>query len=215
MISLRHTQLRRMRAHPRQRNGELARRDENGAVLLLALIFMVVTALIVTGLAAWSGNDIKNIGNIKSGRSALYAADGAVQTAIWNVRYAYPPGISNGTSTTPWTGFCPSFTGAGTNPMSLDGWSIDVTCSMVVNEGSSPNSRTVTLSAYPAYPSRCNGSGCNGNPLVTAQVQFNDFSSLLANSCPVDNAATWTYEPTTSCGTGEVVVSWVVQPGLT
>jgi hypothetical protein len=199
---------------PQEGRTRLGRRDESGAVLVLALVFMVVTALVVTGLAAWSGNDIKNIGNIKSGRSALYAADGAVQTAIWNVRYAYPPGISNGKSATPWTGFCPSFgSGAGTNPMTVDGWSIDVTCSVTVNEGSSPNSRTATFSAYPA--SRCNGSGCGGNSLVTAQVQFNDFSSLLVNTCPVENSATWTNEPTTSCGTGAITVSWVVQPGLT
>ena len=45
-------------------------RDEAGAVLVLAVIFMVVTAMIVTGLAAWSGNDIQNVGNLKTARSA-------------------------------------------------------------------------------------------------------------------------------------------------
>ena len=66
--------------------------DDAGAVLILALIFMVVTSLIVTGLAAFAGNDINNIGNIKThSRSALYAADGAVQTATWNIRFAAYP----------------------------------------------------------------------------------------------------------------------------
>ncbi len=57
-------------------------RDESGAVLILALIFVFVTSLIVLGITEWSGNDLKNTANFSNQRSALYAANGATQTAM-------------------------------------------------------------------------------------------------------------------------------------
>ena len=176
---------------------ELAQ-GETGAVLILALIFMVVTALIVTGLTAWSGNDIRNVGNLKTGRSALYASDAATQAAIWNIRYSYP------SSATP--GFCPSSSGTNTHPLVLDNESIDVFCNFTsINEGSTA-SRVVNVSAYPA--AQCGATSCNGIPFVQAEVTFNDFSSLDSNDCkPAGNQ--------TTCGTGQTVIFWEVQHGLT
>lgn len=169
---------------------------ESGAVLVLALVFMVAIALIVTGLTAWAGNDIKNIGNLKTSRSALYAAGGAVQTATSNLRSGY-----QGTS----SGFCPSSDpSTSTNPFTLDNQSIVVWCDISTNEGSS-NSRVVTLSAYPA--AHCGATSCSGSPYVQSKVTFDDFSSTNVNDC---NSAS----PTT-CGSGESVDSWVVQPGST
>ena len=41
------------------------RRDESGAVLVLALVFTMVVAILVGSLAMASANDILNIGNFK------------------------------------------------------------------------------------------------------------------------------------------------------
>jgi hypothetical protein len=163
-------------------------------VLILALIFMVVTAIIVTGLAAWAGNDIKNIGNLKAGRSSLFAADGVTQDAIWNVRFSYAPSGSGYCSNTPWG-----------SPFSIDGENIYVTCTTTTNE-SNAASRVVVFSAYPL--SQCTSAGCSGNPFLQAQVTFEDFSNLNRNDCsPAGHQ--------TTCGFGMSLNSWVVQPGLT
>lgn len=169
--------------------------DESGAVLVLALVFMVVAALLVTGLTAWSGNDIKNIGNFKTTRSAVYAAGGAIQIATWNIRYSY-----QGTG----SGFCPtSDSSTSTDPFTLDNEAIDVWCTITTNEGSS-DSRKVTLSAYPVAD--CSPTGCSGSPYIQSEVIFNDYSSTNVNECSSTT--------TTTCGSGQTVVSWVVQPGL-
>jgi hypothetical protein len=169
-------------------------------------MFMVVTALIVTGLAAWSANDIKNLAQLKNTRSALFAADSAVNVAITNIRYTYP------TSATP--GFCPnSGSQASTSPYTINNVSIDVWCVYnVINSGQSPNSRVVTLSAYPSTD-YCGSTLCNGadQPYLQAQVWFNDFAQINgsnANNCQPSQAQT-------TCGTGMIVYSWVVQQGLT
>jgi hypothetical protein len=168
--------------------------DESGAVLLLALAFMVAASLLITGLTAWASNDIKNVGNFKTSRTAVYAAGGAIQTATWNLRYSYQ---ATGSVFCPSSGSQPS-----TAPFTLDKVQIDVWCNITTNEGSS-NSRVVTFSAYPA--SRCQAT-CTGKPYVQSQVTFNDFSSTNLHYCPPSGSQAST------CGSAETVDSWVVQP---
>ena len=84
-------------------------RDESGAVLILALIFLLVIGLIVGGLASWTANNLKNSLNFQQARSAQYALSSATQVAISNIRYtpllnsnqtlnASPPSYCWGTS---------------------------------------------------------------------------------------------------------------------
>ena len=167
--------------------------DESGAVLVLALVFMIATALVVTGLTAWSGNDIKNIGNLKVARSALYASGGATQTAISNVRYTYPA------STSP--GFCPS-------PARGPAASVDtgrrvhrcVVCYNTVNE-EARRSRVVTLAAYPP---RNAGPELLGYPLRAGAADLRRFHEQQRQRLQYDRA---------SCGTATTVNSWVVRRG--
>ena len=193
------------------RSGHLGReaRDESGAILVLALIFMVVSALVVATLLAFSGNDITNSGKLKSGRSAAYAAEGAIQAAMWNMRYTYPSNLA--------AGFCPAtlswqvntdpFT-PGPDSSSLDGQPIIVWCGATTLEG---QSRQLTFYAYPA--SQCGTGSCSGNAYVQAQVTYNDLGGTDSGSnngqykC---NSST-----TTTCGTGMTVNNWIVLPGLT
>jgi hypothetical protein len=173
------------------------RRDETGAVLLLALMFAVLSAMIVGALATWTANDLKNIGHFKTSRSMLSVADSATQTAMSSIRYSYPSSLS---------GFC----GSSTDPFSLNGWSIDVTCTTTNLAPQSSASRMVTLNAY-QQSAFCGSSLCNpaSPPLIQAQVTFDDISSYpkFTNDCLS------TTSPQTTCGTGMTVTSWVVQPG--
>ena len=132
--------------------------DEAGAILLLALIFTVLTAMIVGALATWTTNDIRNIGNLKSSRSMLSSADGATQAAIGSIRYVY------------WT------SGSCGGPFTINNWNFSVTCTaMSVNEGSI-NSRVVNVSTF-----------VSGNPkaIIQTQISFNDFASAPSdkNDC--------------------------------
>jgi hypothetical protein len=129
-------------------------RDESGAVLVLALIFTMVVALVVGSLAMASANDILNIANFKSSRSTLAAAEGATQAQIGAMRYVYATTCSG-------------------TPYTLNGTSIVVTCTATVNPASG---RTINYSAYPqGHPS---------SVLITANVTFVDYSSdFNADDC--------------------------------
>lgn len=173
---------------------------------------MVVSSLIVVGLASFSSTDIRDVASFKNTRSVLYAAESAVQVAISNTRYTYP------TSTSP--GLCPAnssqvSTGVTSTgalvPYTLDGVNIDVGCVYnTVIEGQSPNSRVYTLSAYPASD-YCGAALCHATAraLVQTQVWFNDWVSTASgssNNCSTAGA---------TCGTSMIIYNWVVQPGLT
>ena len=49
--------------------------DEQGAVLILALMFLVVIALMVGGLATWTSNSLGDTLTFSQERSAQYAAE--------------------------------------------------------------------------------------------------------------------------------------------
>jgi hypothetical protein len=176
-------------------------RDESGAVLVLALIFAVLSAMIVGALATWTANDLKNVGNFKNSRSMLSVADSAMQSAISGIRYSYPASTS---------GFCTSGTG-GTSSYSVPGstWNVDVTCTTTNLNPASSASRTVTISAY-LESAFCGATLCDPatSPLIQAQVTFDDISGYpkYTNDCLS------TTSQQTTCGFGMTVNSWVVQP---
>jgi hypothetical protein len=137
--------------------------DEAGATLILALIFAVVTALIVAALAAWTSNDLKNIANLKSSRSMLSAADGATQAAMGGIRYVY------------WT------SGSCGGPFTINNWDFTVTCTLSSIDEGSINSRVVIVNTF-----------LSGNPkaVLQAQVTFNDFASPPSDKNDCNTAPT-------------------------
>ena len=140
----------------KRRRRELRTLDERGATLLLALMFITVAGVIIGSLAMASGNDITNIGNFKTSRASLDAAEGATQTQMNAMRYVY--------ATT-----CPG------TPYTLNGASIVVTCTATTNPASSA-SRVVTFTASPQSH--------GGTKLISAQVTYDDFSSSFnTNDC--------------------------------
>ncbi len=68
-------------------------RDDSGAALILALVFLIVAALTLTALVTFAGTGLLDTAGFTSQRSLQYGANGAVEIAIQRVRYqptSYP-----------------------------------------------------------------------------------------------------------------------------
>ena len=70
------------------------RHDESGAILVLALVFLLLTGGIISSLLSWSGSDLLNTKNFSSARSLSYSAGGAVDIAIQSARYSSPDSLT-------------------------------------------------------------------------------------------------------------------------
>ena len=69
--------------------------DESGAVIILALVFLVAVSLITTALLTWVGGSLHATGNFTDERNVEYAATNAVNLAIQNTRYVFDYGTTN------------------------------------------------------------------------------------------------------------------------
>jgi hypothetical protein len=187
--------------------------DEQGAVLLLALLFMVLSATLITALASWSTSDIKNAGHLKSSRIAMYAAGSGIQVAIWNQRYTIPttasaemcpnnPPGGSGTSTAPFT--LPDNPAHTVLSQSVYVWCGPLSASPTASNGWT---RQLTMYAYAKSSPACTPTSCNTNeaPLIKAQISFNDFTPAGSNTCLQGMSGN-------TCGYGMTIDSWVVSP---
>lgn len=161
--------------------------DDRGAVLVLALVFMVASALVITGLLAWGRNDLNSEVQFLQSRALTYAAGSAMQTAIQNVRYS--------------TTACPS-TGMTINVPNLQNSTYTVT--MVVfcspsteTEAPSAASRTITFSECVSTAVVSNS--CP-SPYLQAVVTYDDYTS---GSIATGAACS------TNCGENVSINSWV------
>ena len=62
-------------------------RDDSGAVLVLALIFMIVIALVLVAVVSFAGDGLASTTNLVEQQSLEYRSSGAMQIAIQTVRY--------------------------------------------------------------------------------------------------------------------------------
>jgi hypothetical protein len=177
--------------------------DESGAVLILALVFMVIVAGVVSALLEWSGNNLRNVAQFKSGRSMQYALNGATEIAMQSVRYQFTPTTSNPMNPP----IC-----VGTVPVTIDGNQVEVWCSTAWVPTSS-QTRRITFSACksattvngvltPVSPMPT-GASCAASPDLQAYVTFDDYSSSNSISDPTPCTAT--------CGTSQTVYTWVLR----
>ena len=80
-------------------------RDDSGAALVLALVFLIVAALTVTALVTFAGTGLLATAGFTPQRGLQYGANGAVEIAIQRVRYeatSYPT-LENCLGTAPTT----------------------------------------------------------------------------------------------------------------
>jgi hypothetical protein len=198
----------------------VCRRNEAGSSLILALVFTVAVSLIVTGLADWALNNLRNTSSFTSQRLLQNAASSATELAVQNIRYtpllttsqtldASPPSYCWGSgpvSELPISEFSSQPIGGNTE--------MAVWCSTAWNPVSA-NTRVVTLSTCPTnITSSATGTAiaaaatsCSLKPELQGVVTFDDYPSGFA-SAPDPNTCT------VYCGTDQTVNNWVWNPTI-
>ncbi len=192
-------------------------RSESGAVLVLALLFLVVIGLIVGGLASWTANDLSDSVKFQHDRSAQYALSSTTQVAIQNIRYAPLLGSNQTLNASP-PSYCWGPTpapGTGTvSELTVLNYQVAVWCSTVWTP-TSASTRVVTVSACltTVVPTPASGSSlasvqaaalqCSASPGLQTIVTFDDYST--AN--PSVNPGVCIPPPNGTCGQGMTINS--------
>jgi len=183
--------------------------DEGGAILILALVFVLIVTLSIFALITFGGVGILNATNLQGQRSLEYAADGATSASIQAVRYSYYPFtnpqpvdcLPDGTVLTLPFNHSTNTYESTTSDITIDGENITVDCIAGQPDPSGAQfSRVVTFYACLQAAAPCTAN----NAVVAATVKFEDVSQAGVDQCL---SAT----DTSTCGTGEVISSWVVQ----
>jgi hypothetical protein len=183
-------------------------RDERGASLILALIFIVAVSLIVIPLADWASGSLTNTGQFQNASTLHYALTSAANTAIEGIRYnPLPSGAnvsldSNGYGVQPVGACWTPYTGT-TSSVTLNGYNVNVWCQTTVNLTQSAT-RVVTLYACVSTFGGGTETGCQAAPQLQAQVTFDDYPTdggiTLVRQCDVE---------TGSCGFSQFLNRWI------
>jgi hypothetical protein len=186
--------------HATGNSSEPSQRREEGAILLLALVFILLISLSVLGLLTFGGTGIKDAASLQGQRSLEYAADGAVTAAIQSVRYS--SNFFSVVNSSPTSDCLPN----GALSMSIDNDAMVVGCSGALSLPV-PQQKNRVVSFYACLGTANAATGAttcsSNNSIVAATVDFQDISSTGLYDCP-DVAGPGT------CGTGITIVSWVV-----
>ena len=177
----------------RERHTDGQTRDDAGAILILAMVYLIVIAVTVAALSTWALNDLNNTTHFSTARSRAYAASAATDVAISSVRTTPVAG----TPTAP----VPCWGNAATSSLSTGTISMDVWCSTVTNLAS-PATRVVTISTCLSSLG-FSGPMCVGDHLLQAVVTYDDYPSgggpLLTQTCQ-------------TCGYGATLNAWNWEP---
>lgn len=171
---------------------------ESGAVLILALVYLVSIGLVVTALASWASNDLNNTTKFNASSELHYALSGATNTAIQTIRYSPMPPATPTQKQPTTVGKCwtPSST------LTINTYSVTVWCSTVEdNDNTSGNTRQVT---FYACLSTLSSSQCQNTPRLTVVVIFDDY--------PIGGGVPLTQQCNLGvgqCGYTQTLISWI------
>ncbi len=174
------------------------RGDETGAVLILALVFLVVVSLITLAMASWTSSDLMNSIRFTAAQSTVATANSATEVAVQDTRYYFAADTLYASPPIP----CLS-SATGT----INGLSVSVWCSTRWN----PQSRSTRVVTFSTCPSSQSAVVCAASPLLQAVVTYDDYPTTNNySSCPpVSTTTTTTLSGTSSCGTGMTINTWV------
>jgi hypothetical protein len=183
--------------------------DEAGAVLILAMIFLVAVSLIVAGLLTFVGNSLTATADFTSERSIETAATSAVNLAIQESRINFASQMQNAfggptTAVSSQPSACWFVNGSPQQPPSFNGEQIDVWCSMIWQPFSA-TTRTVTYSACPSTETNV---ACAAAPLLQAVEVFDDYPPGVG--VPLINPVQCNFYG--YCGQSASQVSWLWRP---
>jgi hypothetical protein len=163
----------------------LSSRDESGAVLILAIAFVLIIGLGLGGLIALTTTNLKSAQNLQLERSREYGADAAVEAAIQAIRYTpatptcptFPPTQPSTSASPPFDGIvvqCATGTFAG-----LQGRIVQFTaCPASPTGGATRSSTTNTNTSTTSTTTPNTESTCAQNAVVKAEVVYNDSQKL-------------------------------------
>ncbi len=186
-------------------------RGDRGAILILALIYVVAVSLVVIALASWASNDLSNTAKFTSATQLEASARNTAEVAINNIRYKPLLG-ANQTLNASIPSYCwgtsaPSsqtYTFQSGNAGNTQTYTFSAWCSTAWNPLSAV-SRTVNIYVC---QSTYSASACANSPFLSVVVAFDDYPTGTT-SAPIQGICTvW-------CGEGMTIVSWDWSPGIT
>ena len=180
--------------------------DESGAILILAMVFLVSVLVVVGALATWVMNDLNNTSHFSS--STHYAASGTMDVAVAAIRYTPLLSDQQAQATPTPLGACWTPTSGYVSEETLDNATVAVWCSTVENLSTS---QTRVVSFYACLTTLTSSSSssdvsaaasqCQSSPLLSTVVTFDDY--------PPGGSAPLTKQCSLWCGQGMFMQSWV------
>jgi hypothetical protein len=188
---------------------------ESGAVLILALVYIVAISLIVGALADWAMNDLNNTTKFNSTGELRTAVSSVTNLAIQNIRYTPEPSSPTDLTQTS-LGNCWVPTAAPVvSQYSIDGYTVEVVCTTYPHF-EIDQTRIVTLYACLSSLNASSTSGaisaswtnCPTSAVLTAKVVFDDYPTQGA---PGQTVQCNTPPPAGlgQCGEGMKLLSWI------
>lgn len=178
---------------------------DQGATLLLAVLFLFVVSLVIVGIVRWAGSDISNSSHFVLAQSVESEANSGTLVAIQFVRYNFLDTSLDGETPTPcWNPpGIPSVTDANdpNGSHAVDSWCMTRWYPYYFSS-TGDSLRVVTISTCPATVSAAN---CASQPLLQAIVSIDDGSGACY---PVDNASS----ATNTCGAALTISHWQFDP---
>ena len=187
-------------------------RDESGAVLILALVFLVTVSVIVGALTDWVTNDLMNTASFNSTQTLNSSATNAVTLGVQSIRYT-PLLYNTSTLADETLNASPPSYCWGSGPSQA--FNMNVYCSSVWNPTKAAT-RKVTVSACPiSRTAPVTGTAswtaaqrsCAAAPLLQAIVTFDDYP-------PTGVSGPSQVQCVTYCGSTLTVNSWNWTPTI-
>ncbi len=172
--------------------------DEAGAVIVLALIFLIVVGGVIASLSTWTLNGLNNTGNFASARSFQYAATSATQFAMQSIRYT--PMLATGQT---WNANPPQpcWGSGSTSQLTLAEGTTSETVAVWCSTQWNPTSLSTRVVTFSTCPATVTNSACAANPTLKAVVTYDDY--------PPGTSEPSSVECSIYCGTSMTVNSWV------
>ena len=173
---------------------------ESGAVLILALVYLVTIGLVVAALASWASNDLNNTTKFNAVNELHYSVSSVTNTAIQTIRYSPLPSATPTQKQPTALGNCWTPSGTPNSQLTINTYTVTVWCS-TFEDNTSGNTRQVT---FYACLSSLTSTQCQSTPLLTAVVTFDDYPTgggiLLTSQCNLGAG---------QCGYSQTLNSWI------
>ncbi len=179
------------------------RTREDGAILILALVYLIAVSATVLALSNWATNDLNNSTKFTSANSLTVAASDMMNVAIQYVRYN--PLISSSQEIGVPSQPVACWGGEVTDPEATDqlpvigGYQVAVWCSTTWQ----PRSFQTRVVTFDACLVDVSANSCQGNNvLLAANVTYDDYPPAPKVLAPIDElCSVW-------CGSGMTISSW-------